>query len=152
MKNKKFIVCALIIFIVGIAGGYIISSQNSNQRIVSGYAFDLIKENTITKKFDEDRLNSFVTIAEPQDKFEVNVEEINSSSDVFIINPMNGEREPMKYKDGKFVIETALDKDINYGIIMDYTLIGSIRVVEDIDTIDEDKLFTDILISLGCGL
>lgn len=152
MKNRKLIIYALMIFIIGIAGGYVISTKNSNQRVVSGYVFELIEENIVTKKFDGDRLNSFVTIAEPQEKFEVNVEEIDSSSDVFIINPMNGKRESMEYKDGKFVTEIDLEEGINYGIIKDYTLIGSIRVVDDIDTIDENKLFTDILISLGCGL
>lgn len=58
----------------------------------------------------------------------------------------------LKYNNGRFSTNTILDKDINYGIIVDYTLVGSIRVVENLDEINQEQLFRDILIGLGCGL
>ncbi|MDU1117319.1 MAG: hypothetical protein E7J99_16020 [Clostridium butyricum] len=51
-----------------------------------------------------------------------------------------------------YTVNMKFNNDINYGIIVDYKLVGSIRVVNDLNDIDEDKLFRDILISLGCGL
>lgn len=53
---------------------------------------------------------------------------------------------------GRFSVNTSLEKDINYGIIMDYKLIGSVRVLENLDIPDKDNLYRDILKKLGCGL
>lgn len=58
----------------------------------------------------------------------------------------------MEYKDDKFSTKAKLDTDKNYGIIIDYSLVGAIRVVEDINKINEDKLFEEILIGIGCGI
>lgn len=169
--KKKMAIYGLIIFSIGLIAGYIInlkggeqlvadskriSSAESNvdnhEQIVSGYSIETTEKNIIDKEFDGTYLDSFVTVAKQQDEFALNVTGIDSTSEVFMINPVTGDMEPLQYNDGVFSLKTTIEKDINYGIIMDYKLVGSIRAVEDLNAIDKDKLFNEILISLGCGL
>lgn len=169
MNKRKVIIYMLLVFIIGLAGGLIISSktnnkleetnkadindeENNHEKIVSGYSFEKTDKNVINKDYDGTYLESFVTVAETQDEFTINLNGISSDSEVFMIDPNYGEMRPMSYENGVFTIKTNLDKDVTYGFIIDYKLSGSIRVVDDINSIDEDKLFNEILISLGCGL
>lgn len=169
MKKKNMVIYSLIILSLGIVIGIIsnnlkttksinngadieVLNDAEHEKLVSGYFFKTTKKDVIEKEFDGDYLNSFVTVAEPHEKFSINVKGIDEGRDVYIIDPTTGNMTPMEYKDGIFSVSTSLDKEINYGIIMDYKLVGSIRVVDDLDKIDEDKLFRDILVGLGCAL
>ncbi|WP_315081102.1 hypothetical protein [uncultured Clostridium sp.] len=167
MKKKKIIIYTLIIFIVGVLGGVLINSnqgevfniQNifksndkNHKEIVSGYSFEITEKNVINKEFDGDYLNSFVTVALQQEYFSVNLEGIDSDSEAFIINPNTGDMMPMEYNNNTFSTNVSLENNITYGIILDYKLVGAITVVNDLNNIDKDKLFRDILITLGCGL
>ena len=106
----------------------------------------------INKEYDGTYLKSFVTVAEQQDEFIINLNGINSDSEVMMIDPNNGDMKPMDYENGVFTLKASLDNDITYGIIIDFKLSGSIRVVNDLNSVDKDKLFNEILIALGCGL
>lgn len=156
--KKRIIIYALLVFVVGLIIGGIINlkkdkvNASNNKTIVSGYSFETTKSDIINKKLDADYLDSFVTVALKQNEFTVNLEGIDSNSKVFIINPKTGEMINMKYNNGKFFVKTKFAENINYGIIKDYKLIGSIRVVNNLNSINKEKLFKDILISLGCGL
>ena len=156
--KKRIIIYALLVFVVGLIIGGIINlkkdkvNASNHKTIVSGYSFETTKSDIIDKKLDADYLESFVTVALKQNEFTVNLEGIDSNSKVFIINPKTGKMINMKYNNGKFFVKTKFSEDINYGIIKDYKLIGSIRVVDNLNSINKEKLFKDILISLGCGL
>ena len=169
MKKKNMIIMGVFILsigiIIGVAANSLRNTQNNNvtdkgaeltdadhEESVSGYFFKTTKKSVIEKEFDGEYLNSFVTVAEPQDEFLINIKGVSEGIEVYMINPTNGDMMPMEYKDGIFSIKTALNKDINYGIIMDYKLVGSVRVVEDLAKMDQDKLFRDILVGLGCAL
>lgn len=169
MNKKNMIIIGVLILsigiIIGVAANSLKNTQNNNvsdnsteltdddhEKMVSGYFFKTTKKNVIEKEFDGEYLNSFVTVAEPQDEFSIDIKGISEGTEVYMINPINGDIMPMEYKDGIFSLKTVLNKDINYGIIMDYKLVGSVRVVEDLTKMDEDKLFRDILVGLGCAL
>lgn len=170
MNKKIVIICAALIFVVVITGGFIINinrdtadtneissdkenvSDEKNEQMVSGYSFETTKKNVINKEFDGTYLKSFITVAEEQEEFLVNIKGIDSNSKVYIINPDSGDTIPVEYKDEEFSVSVKLDKDVNYGIIIDYTLLGGIRIVEDLDTINNEQLVKDMLMSMGCGL
>lgn len=157
IKKKKVILYVFIIVIIGaLIGGTLAIIKSKNDKAIEthigGYSFETTEKNVINKKLEGKYLESFVTVAENQEEFTVNVEEVDSTSNVFIINPNTGDMTQLKYNNGRFSTNTILDKDINYGIIVDYTLVGSIRVVENLDEINQEQLFRDILIGLGCGL
>lgn len=150
MKNKKVAIFTIIVFILGITIG--VMSQSGGKKVVSGYSFEVIKKDVINKTLSGEDLDSFVTVVESQDEFTVNVDGIDESSKVFIISPPTGEMTPLNYENGKFTTKIKLEQDINYAIIKNYGVVGSIRVVDNIKTINEDQLFKEILIGLGCGL
>lgn len=166
MKKNRVIVYTLLILSIGLVGIFIsklnteevesfihkFENDSNHKEIVGGYSFEKIDSNVINKEFDGDYLDSFVTVALEQDEFSVNLKGIDSGRNVFIINPNNGEMISIQNNNGVFSGIINLESDINYGIIMDYKLIGSIRVVKNLNDIDDNKLFRNILIGLGCGL
>ncbi|MDU3582166.1 MAG: hypothetical protein E7F68_09340 [Clostridium butyricum] len=164
--NKKIVIFyTLLTLVIGGVIGFLITSKAQNtvsstdtvqenlndKKIVSGYSFEKTNKNIINKEFDGDYLDSFVTVAQIQDEFTVNLKGVDTDN-VFIIDPVTGEMTNMNKENEVYTVNMKFNNDINYGIIVDYKLVGSIRVVNDLNDIDEDKLFRDILISLGCGL
>ncbi len=164
--NKKIVIFyTLLTLVIGGVIGFLITSKTQNtvsstdtvqenlndKKIVSGYSFEKTNKNIINKEFDGDYLDSFVTIAQIKDEFTVNLKGVDTDN-VFIIDPVTGEMTNMSKENEVYTVNMKFNNDINYGIIVDYKLVGSIRVVNDLNDIDEDKLFRDILISLGCGL
>ncbi|MCQ2013471.1 hypothetical protein [Clostridium butyricum] len=164
--NKKIVIFyTLLTLVIGGVIGFLITSKTQNtvsstdtvqenlndKKIVSGYSFEKTNKNIINKEFDGDYLDSFVTVAQIQDEFTVNLKGVDTDN-VFIIDPVTGEMTNMNKENEVYTVNMKFNNDINYGIIVDYKLVGSIRVVNDLNDIDEDKLFRDILISLGCGL
>ena len=155
MKNKKVILFIISVFIVGVISGSIINLKSKSVNVeknVLGYSFELSDKDTINKKLDGKYLNSFVTFINKKDEFLINLVGINSYKDVYIINPVDGSQFQLQYENGKFYGKVKLEENIDYGIIMDVNLVGSIRVVNNIKEIDESKLFNEILSSLGCGI
>ncbi len=165
MNKKILIFYTLLTLVIGGVIGFLITSKAQNtvsstdtvqenlndKKIVSGYSFEKTNKNIINKEFDGDYLDSFVTVAQIQDEFTVNLKGVDTDN-VFIIDPVTGEMTNMSKENEVYTVNMKFNNDINYGIIVDYKLVGSIRVVNDLNDIDEDKLFRDILISLGCGL
>lgn len=170
MNKKIVIICVALIVAVAITGGFIINknrdaanaseitsdkenvSDDKNEQMVSGYSFETTEKNVINKEFDGTYLDSFITVALEQEEYLVNIKGIDSDSKVFIINPDSGDTIPVEYKDDEFSINVKLVKDVNYGIIIDYSLLGSIRIVEDLNTINNEQLVKEMLMSMGCGL
>ena len=153
MKNKKNLIYIFIILFVIFKGFKIIESNSSEIQTFGDYAFEKTKKNVIEKNFDGNYLYPLVTITLNHENLSINIKGIDKSKNVFIINPNNGERFKFKLDEyNKFTINMNLEKDIDYGIIMDYKLIGSIRVVDDLNIKNENELYMDILTRLGCGL
>lgn len=152
LKKKKILLFILIVVVIAGVIGIVVNSRKSSRKIVSGYSFEISEKDVIKKKYDGKQLDSFVTVAKVQDNFSINIEQVSSDRNVYIIDPTDGDMMPMEYIDGKFSTTVKLSTEINYGIIIDYSLVGAIRVVEDINKIDEDQLFEEILIGIGCGI
>lgn len=164
--NKKIVIFyTLLTLVIGGVIGFLITSKTQNtvsstdtvqenlndKKIVSGYSFEKTNKNIINKEFDGDYLDSFVTVAQIQDEFTVNLKGVDTDN-VFIIDPVTGEMTNMSKENEIYTVNMKFNNDINYGIIVDYKLLGSVRVVDNLNDIKEDELFRDILISLGCGL
>ncbi|SHH95659.1 hypothetical protein SAMN02745196_02068 [Clostridium collagenovorans DSM 3089] len=181
MKKNKSIIYILSVFIIGlILGGIVVNfiSKNegkndivvnnnllSNNKLnnseirdnnhkvdASMYSFETTDKNVISRELKGEYLDKLVTIAVNQEEFSINLIGIDSKSEVVLINPTTGDMIPLKYDNEKFSTKTSLEKDITYGVIINYKLSGSIRVVEDLNSIDAEQLFRDALISMGCGL
>lgn len=160
LNKQKMIIYIFLVFIIGVFVGLIVNinkdkkidDNNNYEEIVSGYSFEMTDKNVINKDYDGTYLKSFVTVAEAQDEFTINLNGINSDSEVMMIDPNNGDMKPMNYENGVYTLKANLDNDVTYGIIIDFKLSGSIRVVNDLNSVDKDKLFNEILIALGCGL
>ena len=162
MKNIRTSICTFIIFLVLILGisalnsklyfNYI-RSNDSKTQTWGNYTFEKTKKTIIEKNFDGNYLYPLVTIALDQDTFSIKLKGLDKDKNVYIINPDNGKKSKLKLDENNiFSINTSFEKDTNYGIIMDYKLIGSIRVVDDLNIKNENELYMDILTRLGCGL
>ena len=149
---KSIFIFSLIMIMSIIFINYSKNSKHNKIKIVSGHSFEYNKGKTILKEFDGKYLNSFVTIALKRENFIIELEGVDSNSEVFIINPDTGDMIPFDYDGDKFSANTKLDNDITYGIIIDYALTGAIRVVDNFKDLDEDKLFEEILFKLSCGI
>ncbi len=67
-----------------------------------------------------------------------------------IINPVSGVKVQMKNNNSdRHYLNIKMDKNIDYGILIGNRLIGSIRIV---DNIDEKTICDDIMENLRCGL
>ena len=152
MKRRVYIFTLVIIIVIAISYYWVNNNRYNKVKNISGYSFEYSNKDVITKTFDGELLESFVTIALGQDEFTVNLEGIDKESEVYIINPNDGDMINLDYLNGNFTVNTVLDKDITYGIIINYNLVGSIRVVDDFESLDEEKLSKEILSKLSCGI
>ncbi|MDU5110590.1 MAG: hypothetical protein E6248_09090 [Clostridium sp.] len=112
-----------------------------------------VKSDTITKTFDGSYMSPLVTVSEYKPEFNIKLEGINKESELILINSYSGEMIKMDYsEDGEYILNTSLEKDVDYGILVDYRLTGSIRVVDDLKEINDEEIYNEIMENLQCGL
>ncbi|KJZ93098.1 hypothetical protein ClosIBUN22A_CONTIG161g03356 [Clostridium sp. IBUN22A] len=93
--NKKIVIFyTLLTLVIGGVIGFLITSKTQNtvsstdtvqenlndKKIVSGYSFEKTNKNIINKEFDGDYLDSFVTVAQIQDEFTVNLKGVDTDN------------------------------------------------------------------------
>lgn len=94
-----------------------------------------------------------ITIAKYQKEFTINLDGISKKNKVEIINPVSGVKVQMKNNNrDRHYLNIKMDKNIDYGILIGNRLIGSIRIVDNIDEINEKTIYDDIMENLKCGL
>ncbi len=92
-------------------------------------------------------------MVDAKEKFNIKINDINKDSKIILINSSNGEKQDMTYtENNEFVLTTKLDEGVNYGILMDNKLIGGIRVVNELDKADKEKIYEEVMKSLQCGI
>lgn len=162
MKTYKVLILCLSIVIIIASGLVFINKDDKLNNVLKvdnkdsiGQVNDLekIEGSTITKKFDGIYMSPLVTISEEKPEFDIKLEGLNGEEELILINSFSGEMIKMEYgKDKKYHLNTKLDKDIDYGILLDYRLVGSIRIVEDFKKVNEDEIYAEIMKNLQCGL
>lgn len=127
--------------------------KESDNHINQLYDIVLTKEGNIEKSLEDTYLSPLITVVEKQNDYKIKIKNIKSAREVIFINPLDGEiTEFNKNKDNEFTLDIKeLDTEIDYGIIVDKKLVGSVRVVDDIKNVDKEKLYKDIMYSLSCG-
>lgn len=112
-----------------------------------------VKSETITKTFDGSYMIPLVTVSEYKPEFNIKLDGIDKDSELILINSYSGEMIKMDYnEDGEYILSTSLEKDVDYGILVDYRLTGSIRVVNDLKEINDEEIYNEIMENLQCGL
>lgn len=112
-----------------------------------------VKSDTITKTFDGSYMSPLVTVSEYKPEFNIKLDGIDKDSELILINSYSGEMIKMGYtEDGEYILSTSLEKDVDYGILVDYRLTGSIRVVNDLKEINDEEIYNEIMENLQCGL
>ncbi len=125
--------------------------QIIKQRILK--KFDDVYSSEINKSYDGSYLDKIVTMVDAKEKFNIKINDINKDSKIILINSSNGEKQDMTYtENNEFVLTTKLDEGVNYGILMDNKLIGGIRVVNELDKADKEKIYEEVMKSLQCGI
>lgn len=159
MSNKKvriFIFLAISLLVLLSLPTLKKGANYSNSKTIETfgyYAFEKTKDSVITKKFDGNYLYPLVTIALDNKEIDIRLEDLDEDSNVYLINPETGDEIPIEDNHGgKYSVKTSLEKDIDYGVIMNYKLIGAVRIVDDLDIPNQNKVFTEMLTRLGCGL
>lgn len=162
MKSKKILIifiCGIIIIFSGISIFRKVHNESKSNDITISNGKSEVKDlekvysNTITKNFDGSYMQPLITVAEYKPEFNIKLHGIDSDNDLILINPQSGEMTKMHYnEDGQYTVTTSLEKDIDYGLLIDYRLAGSIRVVDDLKSINDEEIYSDIMENLKCGL
>ncbi|MGL4570659.1 MAG: hypothetical protein ACRCVJ_06320 [Clostridium sp.] len=148
MKNKKKIIYILVAFTIVFSGAFIFKENKNakadDNKIVKSEA------SAINAVYKEGRMYPMVNIINDAESFNLKIDGIEKSNKVRIVNPKNGES--IDVNDGNITLNNVIEKDIDYGILLDDDLIGIIRAVNNKDEIDEEALTEEIYNSLKCAL
>lgn len=163
LKKFKVILTFAIILVVGIGigiAGYSYLEEKNNEKNISTSAnqnpvYERIKANgnVIKKSLKNERLDPLITIAEKHNKFTIQLDGIKDKKKVTLVNTYTGEMMEFKNEgDGKISLDTKLEVGKDYGILIDDTLAGSIKVIESFKGVNMEDLYNQSLRSISCGL
>ncbi|AVQ45768.1 hypothetical protein [Clostridium botulinum] len=156
MRVKILTILGASILILTAVGFYIFNNEPkalSDNKAENIKKFDEVYSSEINKSYDGTYLDKIVTMVDSKEEFNIKINDINKGSKIMLINPSNGEKQDMTYaKNNEFVLTTKLDEGVNYGILMDNKLIGGIRVVNELDKADKEKIYEEVMKSLQCGI
>ncbi|WP_291578240.1 hypothetical protein [Clostridium sp. UBA6640] len=156
MKVKILTILGAIILILTTVGFYIFNNESkslSHNKAESIKKFDEVYSSEINKSYDGNYLDRIVTMVDAKEEFNIKINDINKDSEIILINSLNGEKQDMIYtENNEFILTTRLDEGVNYGILMDNRLIGGIRVVNELDKVDKEKIYEEVMKSLQCGI
>ncbi|ACO86594.1 hypothetical protein [Clostridium botulinum] len=156
MRVKILTILGASILILTAVGFYIFNNESkalSDNKAENIKKFDDVYSSEINKSYDGSYLDKIVTMVDAKEKFNIKINDINKDSKIILINSSNGEKQDMTYtENNEFVLTTKLDEGVNYGILMDNKLIGGIRVVNELDKADKEKIYEEVMKSLQCGI
>ncbi|APH15715.1 hypothetical protein NPD5_1836 [Clostridium sporogenes] len=156
MMGKILTILGASILILTAVGFYIFNNEPkalSDNKAENIKKFDEVYSSEINKSYDGIYLDKIVTMVDSKEEFNIKINDINKGSKIILINPSNGEKQDMTYtENNEFVLTTKLDEGVNYGILMDNKLIGGIRVVNELDKVDKEKIYEEVMKSLQCGI
>ncbi|HCL4446890.1 TPA: hypothetical protein N2D04_002922 [Clostridium botulinum] len=156
MRVKILTILGASILILTAVGFYIFNNESkalSDNKAENIKKFDDVYSSQINKSYDGSYLDKIVTMVDAKEKFNIKINDINKDSKIILINSSNGEKQDMTYtENNEFVLTTKLDEGVNYGILMDNKLIGGIRVVNELDKADKEKIYEEVMKSLQCGI
>ena len=156
MRGKILTILGASILILTAVGFYIFNNEPkalSDNKAENIKKFDEVYSSEIYKRYDGSYLDKIVTMVDSKEEFNIKINDINKGSKIILINPSNGEKQDMTYtENNEFVLTTKLDEGVNYGILMDNKLIGGIRVVNELDKADKEKIYEEVMRSLQCGI
>ncbi|AUM90002.1 hypothetical protein FDF97_14065 [Clostridium botulinum] len=156
MRVKILIILGASILILTAVGFYIFNNESKSlpdNKAKNIKKFDEVYSSEINKSYDGTYLDKIVTMVDAKEEFNIRINDINKGSKIILINSSNGEKQDMTYtENNQFVLTTKLDEGVNYGILMDNKLIGGIRVVDELDKADKEKIYEEVIKSLQCGI
>ncbi|CBZ02078.1 hypothetical protein FDB72_09855 [Clostridium botulinum] len=156
MRVKILIILGGSILILTAVGFYIFNNESKalpDNKAENIKKFDEVYSSEINKSYDGTYLDKIVTMVDAKEEFNIRINDINKGSKIILINSSNGEKQDMTYtENNQFVLTTKLDEGVNYGILMDNKLIGGIRVVNELDKADKEKIYEEVIKSLQCGI
>ncbi|MDU6808526.1 MAG: hypothetical protein E6423_07025 [Clostridium sp.] len=136
------------------------SLEQENNLDVSSYSVKTTNSNDISMLYTGMTLSPVITVAEVSSSpFNIEITDIDESYDIGndgnieLINSETGDCISFTRDDkGNYKILAKLERDIEYGILLNKRLVGAVRVVEDLNSIDKEELYNDISTRLSCGL
>ncbi|EPY2305890.1 hypothetical protein ACXATD_003937 [Clostridium sporogenes] len=156
MRGKILTILGASILILTAVGFYTFNNEPkalSDNKAENIKKFDEVYSSEINKSYDGTYLDKIVTMVDSKEEFNIKINDINKGSKIILINPSNGEKQDMTYtENNEFILTTKLDEGVNYGILMDNKLIGGIRVVNELDKADKEKIYEEVMKSLQCGI
>lgn len=156
MRGKILTIIGGSILILTAVGFYIFNNESKalpDNKAENIKKFDEVYSSEINKSYDGTYLDKIVTMVDAKEEFNIRINDINKGSKIILINSSNGEKQDMTYtENNQFVLTTKLDEGVNYGILMDNKLIGGIRVVNELDKADKEKIYEEVIKSLQCGI
>ncbi|NFD29540.1 hypothetical protein EXN57_05005 [Clostridium botulinum] len=156
MRGKILAILGASILILTAVGFYIFNNESKalpDNKAENIKKFDEVYSSEINKSYDGTYLDKIVTMVDAKEEFNIRINDINKGSKIILINSSNGEKQDMTYtENNQFVLTTKLDEGVNYGILMDNKLIGGIRVVNELDKADKEKIYEEVIKSLQCGI
>ncbi|APH17685.1 hypothetical protein [Clostridium botulinum] len=156
MRVKILIILGASILILTAVGFYIFNNESKSlpdNKAKNIKKFDEVYSSEINKSYDGTYLDKIVTMVDAKEEFNIRINDINKGSKIILINSSNGEKQDMTHtENNQFVLTTKLDEGVNYGILMDNKLIGGIRVVDELDKADKEKIYEEVIKSLQCGI
>ena len=130
------------------------SLEQENNLDVASYSVKTTNSNDISMLYTGMTLSPVITVAEvSSNPFNIEITDIDEAYDIELVNSETGDFISFTRDDkGNYKISAQLEKDIEYGILLNKRLVGAVRVVEDLNSIDKEALYNDISIRLSCGL
>lgn len=155
MSRKKvtMITGIILVIVIALGSGYYFKSNKEEPR-KKNPLIEAFNNNKVEVDFQGRTLNPLVSVINKDKEAKINIK-IDTEvmpNDVYIINPENSQITHMEKKDKEFVMQTKLEKDIDYGVIIDGHLAGGIKAVDDTKKADLESIKNQMLERMQCGI
>ncbi|MEG0295341.1 MAG: hypothetical protein RR620_01400 [Clostridium sp.] len=133
-----------------------VDSNNSSSGNILQENMAKIKDSQVKLVLENEEIKPMMTLVEKHDNYKISLSKVTEGSEVWLMDPKRGERIVLEGDSaGNYIVSTSLNDDVNYGIMVNNRLIGTITQIEDIDKLnetDEAALYIDILKGIQCAL
>lgn len=131
-------------------------SNNSSSGNVLQEKMAKIKYSQVKLVMENEEIKPMMTLVAKHDNYTIILSNVAKDSEVWLMDPKRGERIVLEEdSDGNYSVSTSLNDDVNYGIMVNNRLIGTLTQIENIDKLnetDEAALYIDILKGIQCAL